>query len=104
MRRAKQEFLTRVFETLGPAKVRRGLEATGHAWDTGFVSRACGNLPTEALPIPTKTLHAGPFFAAWLAIAPGWVYAVADLWDRDEGGFRATAEAWLRANGPPGRR
>jgi hypothetical protein len=98
MRRGRQAFLTRVFDALGPAVVRRGLVATGHEWNDGFLSRACGELPAQVLPIPTKTLRAGPFFAAWLGIAPGWVYEVARLWDRDEAGFRTVAQDWLREN------
>jgi hypothetical protein len=96
MRRAKRRFLTRVFEALGPAVVRRGLGATGHQWNDGFLRHACGRLPEEALPIPTTTLRAGRFFGAWLGIAPGWVYELAWLWDRDEPAFRATAQDWLR--------
>ena len=98
MRRSKRMFLMRVFEALGPVAVRRGLTATGHQWNDGFLSRACGELPEEALPIPTRTLRAGPFFAAWLGIAPGWVYEITWLWDRDEAGFRDTAERWLAEN------
>ena len=88
----------RVFDALGPVVVRRGLEASGHQWNNGFVSRACGELPPEALPIPTKTRRAGSFFGAWLGIPPAWVYALAELWDRDEARFRATAQEWLLAN------
>ena len=98
MRRANRVFLMRVFEALGPAVVRRGLTAAGHQWTSGFLSRACGELPEEALPIPTRALRAGPFLAAWLGIPPGWVYEVARLWDRDEAGFRAAAQEWLHAD------
>jgi hypothetical protein len=98
MRRANQAFLMRVFETLGPNRVQRGLQATGHGWDDCFLAWACGELPQEVLPFPTRTLTAGPFYGAWLGIAPGWVYDAARLWDRDEAGFRSTAREWLGLN------
>lgn len=98
MRRAKRVFLMRVFDALGPAVVRRGLDATGHTWSNGFLRHACGNLPEQVLPVPTKVLRAGPFFGTWLGIAPGWVYELARLWDGDEAGFRATASDWLQAH------
>ena len=98
MRRGNRAFLMRVFQTLGPSRVRRGLQATGHGWDSCFLAWACGELPNEALPMPTRTLLAGPFLGAWLGIAPGWVYDAACLWDRDEAEFRTVAQEWLRVN------
>jgi len=96
MRRTKRAFLARVFDALGPRRVRRGLESSGHQWNDCFLTGACGELPTEALPIPTRTLRAGPFYGTWLGLAPGLVYEVARLWDRDETAFRAVAQDWLR--------
>ena len=98
MRRGNRAFLMQVFQTLGPSCVQRGLEATGHGWETCFFALACGQLPDEALPLPTRTLLAGPFYGAWLGIAPGWVYDAACLWDRDEAGFRDVAQEWLDAS------
>jgi hypothetical protein len=100
MRRANRQFLIRVFEVLGPERVRQGLAAMGHEWDRCFLAGACGELPEGAPPIPTRTLSAGPFLGAWLGMAPGWVYEVARLWDRDEQGFRDTARDWLRSQVP----
>ncbi len=99
MRRGNRLFLMRVFEALGPGRVRRGLEATGHAWGDCFFAWACGELPEEALPLPSRTLAAGPFYGAWLGVAPGWVYDAARLWDRDEPGFRNLAQEWLHQSG-----
>lgn len=98
MRRGNRLFLMRMFEALGSSRVRRGLESTGHAWDDCFFAWACGELPAEALPLPSRTLAAGPFYGAWLGVAPGWVYDAAWLWDRDETGFRDAAQEWLATN------
>jgi hypothetical protein len=100
MRRANRAFLIRVFEVLGPERVRQGLAASGHEWDRCFLARACGELPEGAPPIPNKTLSAGPYLGAWLGMAPGWVYEVAWLWDRDEQGFRDAARDWLGSRIP----
>ncbi len=95
MRRAGRKFLTGVFDVLGPECVRRGLEARGHQWGSCFIARAVGDLPDDALPAPTTTEGAGPFYGAWLGIAAGWVYELVYLWDRDEAGFRDVAREWL---------
>lgn len=95
MRRADRKFLTSVFDVLGPECVRRGLEARGHEWGTCFIARAVGDLPEGATPVPTAMMSAGPFYGAWLGIAPGWVYEVVYLWDHDEAGFRDVAREWL---------
>lgn len=100
MRRANRAFLIRVFQALGPERVRWGLQAVGHDWDQCFLARACGELPEGAPPIPKQALSAGPYLGAWLGMAPGWVYDAALLWDRDENGFRDVARDWLRSRTP----
>ena len=40
MRPEQKTFLTTAFEALGPARVTRGLEATGHSWNDCFLAIA----------------------------------------------------------------
>ena len=96
MRQTNRKFLMRVFDVLGPERVQRGLEATGHEWGTSFIARAGGDLAETSIPVPTQTMKAGPLYGAVLGIAPGWVYEVTYLWDRDEAGFRDLAQEWRR--------
>lgn len=42
MRRGNRAFLLRVFETLGPSRVRRGPQAARHGWDDCFLGPGAG--------------------------------------------------------------
>ena len=94
MRRSTKHLLYRVFDTLGAKRVERGLRATGHQWSDCFLSHALAGQGLKA-DTPLSLQAIGRFYAPLLGYAPGMVYEVARLWDRDETGFRAAAQEWL---------
>jgi hypothetical protein len=92
----------KVFDVLGPERVRFGLRSIGHTWADCFISRAVNQgEPFPADTIPRSLRAIGYFLRGMTGIAPGTVYEVVRAWDRDEVGFRALAEEWLAAQSSP---
>ena len=97
--RRDKALLTEGFEALGAERVTAGLAARGHEWQDCFLALATAG--DERTP-------------SWLARIRGWdrlpgmrnsvTRTLVTVWDRDEGGFRDLADAWLEQARTPVRR
>ena len=96
----QKTFLTTAFEALGPERVTRGLDATGHSWIDCFLAIATYGEPgafVRELKNRGRT-DANDFVSSLIGIPLGVVYEVAGLWDHDERWFRLLAAEWLELN------
>ena len=103
MRPEQKTFLTTALEALGPARVTRGLEATGHSWNDCFLAIATYGEPgafVHELKNRRRT-DANAFASNLIDVPLGVVYEVAGLWDHDEPWFRLLAAEWLELNRAP---
>ena len=90
--------LTTAFEALGPERVTRGLQATGHHWSDCFLALAISGEP-DALALKLekgwrKEYSVGTLLGVRVLV----VNEVVRAWDHHEGAFRALAAEWLELN------
>ena len=96
-------LLTTAFEALGPERVTRGLEATGHRWKDCFLAIATYGEPDALAREMEKTRQKKHVVGALIGVPVQVVNEVVRLWDNDEQSFRALAAEWLelsRATAP----
>ena len=94
----QKRLLTTAFEALGPQRVTRGLEGTGHSWDDCFLAFAIDGEP-HALACELETRwRKEHIVSTLLGIRVQVVNEVVRAWDDDEGAFRALAAEWLELN------
>jgi hypothetical protein len=94
----RKALLTTAFEALGPERVTRGLQASGHTWSDCFLALAtygeAGVLARE-LDRRWRREH---YVGTLLGVRVPVVNEVVRTWDHDEGAFRTLAAAWLELN------
>jgi len=100
---AQKTLLTTAFEALGPERVTRGLEATGHTWRDCFLALATYGEPHALARQLDKRWRREHFVSTLLGVRVHAVNEVVRAWDHDEGTFRALAAEWLELNHPPRR-
>ena len=98
MRPEQKTLLTTAFEALGPERVTRGLEATGHSWNDCFLALAISGEPEALGRELVKRWRREQFVGTVLGVRVQVVSEVVKTWDHDEGAFRALAAEWLELN------
>ena len=94
----QKTLLTTAFEVLGPERVTRGLEATGHSWNNCFLALAISGEP-DALALKLEMGWRKEYFVSTLiGVRVRVVNEVVRAWDHDWGAFRALAAEWLELN------
>ncbi len=88
-------LLTAAFEALGPERVTRSLEATGHRWKDCFLAIAAYGEPCALAREMVKPRQKENFVGPLVGVPVQVVKEVARLWDDDEQSFRALAAEWL---------
>ncbi len=91
----EKALLTTAFEALGPERVTRGLEATGHRWKDCFLAIATYGEPGALAREMEKPRRKENFVGPLVGVPVQVVKEVARLWDDDEQSFRALAAEWL---------
>ncbi len=91
MRAEQKTLLTTAFEALGPQRVTRGLEATGHTWNDCFLAIALYGEPAALTCQLEKRWQREHFVGTLLGVRVQVVNEVVRAWDHDEGTFRALA-------------
>jgi hypothetical protein len=97
----QKTLLTTAFEALGPERVTRGLEATGHTWNDCFLAIALYGEPAALAHQLEKRWRREHFVGTLLGVRVQVVNEVVRVWDHDEGTFRALAAEWLELNRAP---
>jgi hypothetical protein len=97
----RKTLLTAAFEALGPERVARGLEATGHTWNDCFLALALGGQPGVLAHKLEKRWRKEHMVSNLLGVPAPVVTEVVTTWDRDVGTFRALAAEWLESNRVP---
>jgi len=92
-------LLTAAFEALGPERVTRGLEASGHSWDDCFLALAISGEPDVLAQELGTRWRKERIISARLGVRVEVLNAVVRTWDHHEGTFRALAAEWLELNG-----
>jgi hypothetical protein len=92
-------MLTAAFEALGPERVTRGLEASGHSWDDCFLALAISGEPDVLARELATRWRKERIISARLGVPVEVLNAVVRVWDHYEGTFRALAVEWLELNG-----
>ena len=98
MRLEQKNLLTTAFEALGPERVMRGLEASGHSWNDCFLALAISGEPSALARDLAKRWRKEHFVGTLVGVRVQVVNEVVRAWDHDEGMFRALAAEWLEAN------
>ena len=94
----QKALLTVAFEALGPERVTRGLQATGHQWRDCFLALAISGEP-DALVRELKTGWRKEYVVGThIGVSVQAVTAVVTAWDHHEGAFRTLAAEWLELN------
>lgn len=91
-------LLTTAFEALGPERVARGLEATGHTWNDCFLALALGGEPGALASKLENRWRKEHVVSTLLGVRAQVVNEVVSAWDHDKGTFRALATEWLELN------
>ena len=94
-------LLTAAFAALGPERVTRGLQATGHSWIDCFLAIATFGEPgafVREVNNRSGRTGANDFASSLVGVPPGVVDEVVGLWDHEERRFRALATEWLELN------
>ena len=97
----QKALLTAAFEALGPERVTRGLQATGHSWIDCFLAIATYGEPgafVREVNNRSGRTGANHFASSLVGVPPGVVDEVVGLWDHEERRFRALATEWLELN------
>ncbi|PYP29881.1 MAG: hypothetical protein DMD49_12250 [Gemmatimonadetes bacterium] len=84
-------LLTEGFEALGPERVTRGLQASGHSWRDCFLALATAR---QLEQYPRREHFVSTLFDVPVRV----VNAVVRAWDHDEQAFRALVAEWLELN------
>ena len=90
--------LTAAFEALGPERVTRGLQASGHTWNDCFLALATYGEPGVLARELERRWRREHYVGTLLGVRVQVVNEVVRTWDHDEGAFRALAAAWLELN------
>ena len=101
MQADRKTLLTAAFEALGPERVARGLEATGHTWNDCFLALALGGEPGVLAHKLEKRWRKEHMVSNLLGVPAPVVTEVVTTWDRDVATFRALASEWLEQNRVP---
>jgi hypothetical protein len=94
----QKTLLTTALEALGPERVTRGLEATGHSWNDCFLALAIWGEPGALARQLDRRWRREHFVSTLLGVPVQVVNEVVRAWDRDERTFRALAAEWLELN------
>ena len=98
MNPVQKALLTAALEALGPERVTRGLQASGHSWKDCFLALTTygelGALERELDRHWRREHHVGTLLGVRVQV----VNEVVRAWDHDEGAFRALATEWLELN------
>ncbi len=97
----QKTLLTTALEALGPERVTRGLEATGHSWNDCFLALAICGEPGALARQLERHWRREHFVSTLLGVPVQVVNEVVRAWDRDERTFRALAAEWLELNRAP---
>ena len=96
---AKQKtVLTSALEALGPDRVTRGLQATGHSWNDCFLALATYGAPGVLARELDRRWRRERYIGTQLGIPAEVVNEVVRTWDQNEAAFRALATEWLELN------
>ena len=98
-------LLTAAFAALGPERVTRGLNATGHSWSDCFLALAMSGEPDALARQLEKRWRKEHFVSTLLGVRVEVINEIVRAWDHEEGEFRALAAEWLELNRtavPPG--
>lgn len=98
MRAEQKILLTAAFEALGPERVKRGLEATGHSWNDCFLALAIAGRPGALARELEGRWRKENVISPLLDVRVQVVNEVVRVWDHDEGALRALAVEWLELN------
>ena len=91
-------LLTAAFAALGPERVTRGLQATGHTWSDCFLALAVSSDPGALVHELQKRWRKEHVVSTVLGIGVRAINEVVRAWDHEEGEFRALAVEWLELN------
>ena len=95
----QKALLTAAWEALGPERVTRGLQASGHTWNDCCLVLATygepGVLARELERRWRREHHVGTLLGVRVQV----VNEVVRAWDYDEGAFGAPAAAWRQLCG-----
>jgi len=94
----QKALLTAAFEALGPERVTRGLQATGHSWIDCFLAIAIYGEPgafVREVNNRSGRTGANDLASNLIGVSVGVVDEVVGLWDHEERRFRALATEWL---------
>jgi hypothetical protein len=94
----QKTLLTTALEALGPERVTRGLEATGHNWNDCFLALAICGEPGALVRQLERHWRREHFIGTVLGVPVQVVSEVVKAWDSDERTFRALAAEWLELN------
>src|SRR5712692_8512530 len=94
----QQILLTTAFEALGPERVTRGLQSSGHRWRDCFLALAVCGEPGGSVGQLEGGWRKERFVSTLLGIRVRVVNEVVNARDHDEAAFRALAAEWLELN------
>jgi len=94
----QKALLTAAWEALGPERVTRGLQASGHTWNDCFLALATYGEPGALARELERRWRREHYVGTLLGVRVQAVNEVVRVWDHDEGAFRALAAAWLELN------
>ena len=94
----QKTVLTMAFEALGPERVARGLQATGHHWRDCFLALAISGEPDALVRELEKGWRKEYVVGTCIGVSVQVVTAVVKAWDHHEGAFRTLAAEWLELN------
>ena len=94
----EKALLTTAFEALGPERVMRGLNTTGHSWNDCFLARAISGEVDALGRELVKRRRKERFVGTVLGVQVEVVNEVVKAWDHEEAAFRALAAEWLELN------
>jgi hypothetical protein len=97
----QKALLTAAWEALGPERVTRGLQASGHTWNDCFLALATYGEPGVLARELERRWRREHYVGTLLGVRVQVVNEVVRAWDHDEGAFRALAAAWLELNRAP---
>jgi hypothetical protein len=89
-----QKALLTAWEALGPERVTRGLQASGHTWNNCFRALATHGEPGVLARQLERRWRREHYVDTLLGVRVQVVNEVVRAWDHDEGAFRALAAAW----------
>ena len=94
----QKTLLTAAWEALGPERVTRGLQASGHTWNDCFLALATYGEPGVLARELERRWRREHYVGTLLRVRVQVVNEVVRASDHEEGAFRALAAAWLELN------